>query len=322
MKQTLRNLIADGKIKQAIDQLRSLTHADADLNRDVNLLAARFAKYEQQYLGDLADPSVLGIESNKINNALLALIDKLSEDDERSEHFQSSPKVAAAPLSSSTKKNTVESSTINAGGNVTIGDTTTVTESETSLYIFVPIWALAAAFGYIQYQKLNEPLNLTVFLKDVVPNLAVPLKSARVTLTFGDKTETKVVDNEATFKGIPPNYRDKSVLVEVQADGFATVAQSFVLSEKTLTIPLSKDGSLSKVVGTIKDESRNPVAGVQVSVLDATVSSDELGHFALPIPPDKQRPTQRVQAFKKGFKSWDFETPIIPNEPVEIILKR
>lgn len=68
MKQTLQNLVAEGKIKQAIDQLRSLTLNEVDLNRDVNHLAARFSKYEQEYHSDVSDPVLSGIESNKKHN--------------------------------------------------------------------------------------------------------------------------------------------------------------------------------------------------------------------------------------------------------------
>ena len=79
MQQTLRNLIADGKTKQAIAALRRLTASDSDANNAVNLLASRFAEYEKQKLGNLEDPSVLGIELNKINNALFVQIDRLEE---------------------------------------------------------------------------------------------------------------------------------------------------------------------------------------------------------------------------------------------------
>jgi hypothetical protein len=86
MKQTLKNLIADGKTKQALDQLRQLHIADTDLNAEVVQVSARFAQYERQQRMGVEDPSVLGIELRKINSALLSVIDRL---DSRSGNFKS-----------------------------------------------------------------------------------------------------------------------------------------------------------------------------------------------------------------------------------------
>jgi Effector-associated domain 11 len=77
MKQTLRNLIADGKTAKVIAELRQLTTSDADLNNEVNIIAARFTKYKTQYHLGLEDSTPLNIELNKINNALLDIIDRL-----------------------------------------------------------------------------------------------------------------------------------------------------------------------------------------------------------------------------------------------------
>jgi hypothetical protein len=88
MKQTLRNLIAEGKTKQAIDQLRQLNLADTDLNAEVVQLSARFSHYERQQRMAVEDPSVLGIELRKINSALLSVIDRLAGDVERSGNLQ------------------------------------------------------------------------------------------------------------------------------------------------------------------------------------------------------------------------------------------
>jgi Effector-associated domain 11 len=90
MKQTLRNLIAEGKTKQTIAQLRQLTKNDADLNAEVVQLSARFSAYEHQKRMAVEDPSVLSIELNKINNALLSVIERL---DLRSGNLEGFPNV-------------------------------------------------------------------------------------------------------------------------------------------------------------------------------------------------------------------------------------
>jgi Effector-associated domain 11 len=80
MRNTLRNLLADGKTKQAIEQALQLASADKDWQHRMLLIAARFNAYERQQLGGLEDASQLGIELNKINKALLATIEELPED--------------------------------------------------------------------------------------------------------------------------------------------------------------------------------------------------------------------------------------------------
>ena len=110
--------------------------------------------------------------------------------------------------------------------------------------------------------------------------------------------------------------------MSVEADGFVPFKQSFILSEKSMTIPLSRDNSLAMISGTIKDEKGYPVEGAQVTVQDITVLSGASGIFMLTIPFDKQRKSQRVKVFKQGFKMWDYETPVLKSEAVNIILKQ
>ena len=79
MQQTLRKLIADGKTKQAIAELRKLSFADNEVNNQIIQLAASFSTYEKQLLANEEDPSVLRRELQRINKALLVLIDGLEE---------------------------------------------------------------------------------------------------------------------------------------------------------------------------------------------------------------------------------------------------
>jgi Effector-associated domain 11 len=80
MKNTLRHLLADGKTKQAIEQALQLATGDKDWHNRILLISARFKAYEKQKLGGLEDASLLGIELNKINEALLAAMEELPED--------------------------------------------------------------------------------------------------------------------------------------------------------------------------------------------------------------------------------------------------
>lgn len=77
MKQTLQNLLAEGKTKQVIDQLRQVTRPDADLHDEVLQLSARFEEMEKQNRLNLSENADIGLERNRINNALLSVVNRL-----------------------------------------------------------------------------------------------------------------------------------------------------------------------------------------------------------------------------------------------------
>jgi Effector-associated domain 11 len=81
LKSMLLNLIAEGKTKQVVNKLRELNLADTDLNAEVVQLSARFSQYERQVRMGMEDPSILRMELNKINNALLFVINRLEKND-------------------------------------------------------------------------------------------------------------------------------------------------------------------------------------------------------------------------------------------------
>ena len=68
MKQTLQNLLAEGKTKQVIAELMQLHTDDTDLKAEIVQLSARYAEYDRQKRMSLEDPSVLSIELNKIRS--------------------------------------------------------------------------------------------------------------------------------------------------------------------------------------------------------------------------------------------------------------
>ena len=319
----IRALIAKDDFKTAIQQLSDLLKDSPHLDEAVQQ-SARYNNVLKQIRLGLVDFASSNIAQNQIRHSVLELLREIEEQE------QTKPSIKAEVERYVVKyeKNVVKNSTITAGGNVTIGDTIHHTESDTSrrvrlfLFVFVPILAIALGIGYYQYQRLKEPLTLTVFVTDATPNPNIPFEKAKVTLTYGGKPETQIVKKEATFKEIPPRFRDNRVDIKCEADGFVSVQSVFILSENTVTIPLSRDNSLGTIFGHIKDEKGNRVADAQVSVQDISVSSNGSGYYTLPIPFDKQLKSQRVKAFKQGFKDWDFETPVIQSVPVDIILKK
>ncbi len=77
--QVLQHLLADGKTRHVIEQLLRLTATDRDQQNEVLQLSAQFAELERQSRLNVTDPKLLGTERNRINAALLAVIDRLPE---------------------------------------------------------------------------------------------------------------------------------------------------------------------------------------------------------------------------------------------------
>jgi hypothetical protein len=319
----IRELIAKDEFDPAIQQLSALLKDSPRLDEAVQQ-SARYNNVMKQIRLGLVDFQSANIAQNQIRYGVLELLREIEEQEVQIPAIKAEVERYAVKI----EKNTVTNSTITAGGNVTIGDTTVQTESQTSrrlrlfLFAFVPILAIGFAFLYNKNQKLSEPLNLTVNVTDTTPNPNIPFEKATITLIYGDKTENQTVEKEATFKGIPPNFRDAQVQIKCEADGFVSVQRPFVLSENTVTIPLSRDNSLATIFGHVKDEKGYGLADVQLTVQDITVLSGASGFYTLPIPFEKQLKTQRLRAFKQGFKNWDFETPVINGTPADIILKK
>jgi Effector-associated domain 11 len=317
------DLIAKDDFKTAIQQLSALLKDSPRLDEAVQQ-SARYNNVMQQIRLGLVDFQAANIAQNQIRYATLELLREIEEQ----EQTQPSIKAEVEQYAVKYEKNIVKNSSITAGGNVTIGDTTVQTESKTSrhlrlfLYAFVPILAIGFAFLYNRNQKLSEPLNLTVKVTDATHNPNIPFEKAKITLMYGDKEESQTVEKEATFKGIPPNFRDAQVQIKCEADGFLSIQKVFVLSENTMTIPLSRDNSLATIFGHVKDENGYGLADVQLTVQDITVLSSASGFYTLPIPFTKQLKMQRLRAFKQGFKNWDFEMPVLSGTPADIILKK
>lgn len=80
MKQTIQDLIANDKTKQAIEQLRRFTAENDDLYQQVLLLSSRFIENERQRHGGMVGHDTITQEHNSIKAALLAVAGELGAD--------------------------------------------------------------------------------------------------------------------------------------------------------------------------------------------------------------------------------------------------
>ncbi|MBI1227102.1 MAG: hypothetical protein GC192_17860 [Bacteroidetes bacterium] len=76
-KPSFHTLLAQGRTGQVIEQLLALTALDKYLNNEVILLSSRYAAYQRKLNNGTVSSSSLSIDLNRINQALIAIIDKL-----------------------------------------------------------------------------------------------------------------------------------------------------------------------------------------------------------------------------------------------------
>jgi hypothetical protein len=80
VKANLRNLLAEGNTREVLEQLKHLTNSDIDLQEDAISLSARYQKYLREKHRNTLDTQSLDMELNRINAAILNLIEKLPID--------------------------------------------------------------------------------------------------------------------------------------------------------------------------------------------------------------------------------------------------
>lgn len=77
MKEHLKNLIAQGKIKEAIKELLQITNQESDLHNHVIQQSARLSELEKQQSLGTEDNTALNMTRNQVIAALLSIIDDM-----------------------------------------------------------------------------------------------------------------------------------------------------------------------------------------------------------------------------------------------------
>ena len=322
--QDLRQLIGEGQLEEALKALSALLQSSPKLD-EVVLQSARWQEVKRLIrLGQLPRERA-AVTQNQIRAGVLELIREVEEKTADPEIR----KEVDRHVQSISGKNIVSGSTIQAGGNVSIGDQIQhFTESKTSrnirvwLFILVPVLAIAAAVLYYRYQQMQQPLLLTVALDNQTPNaeLDKDFRGGQVVLRYGGKADTQAIVNEAVFKGIPANYSGEPVQLKFDAAGFRPVDTTFALKRETITLPIRRDDTYARIAGVVTDEDGKPVPEATVSTQRVTQQTDRQGQFTLQLPFAQQRRQQRLRVTKPGYRPWDRTEPVFPDETIRIQL--
>jgi Effector-associated domain 11 len=321
MKQTLRQLIAEGKTKQALDNLRQLNLADADLNAEVVQLSARFSQYERQQRMGVEDPSVLGIELRKINSALLSVIDGLPADDSKADLLLNYTKAAHAAANSSTHAVTAD-----AKQPFSWTKWTGLTDVKSWIAVLAGLIAIYKFCG-------NEPTavgtikNVSISVenkeRDLIPELTKAKDAYVIMAVDGGDVKKEVIDDKgkAAFQNV--KVGDKVRLKIDFSEPFRPLNPDSVYTipadgRLTLTAHLQH---LNRVFGTViyRDQ---PLVGVKVVVGDLSVMTDAAGGYKIQIPEQDQRKEQEVKFLKTGYKMLIKKAFPQTNEPLNIVMEK
>ena len=175
------------------------------------------------------------------------------------------------------------------------------------LLVFSLSACLLVAGLFVAYKLVNQPFTATVQLYGWEGKQHNPLEGKGIlVLTLGDKTERAEISRqgEAIFKGIPPQYKGKTVSVHLTD----TENEPYYLTDSLIQIRKGEKSEvqvrlrgLEKLEGVIVDENGMGIADATVFVAGIKGQTDERGYFKIAIPTAKQQRTQEVEILKDGY---------------------
>lgn len=321
--QHLRQLVATDDIKTALQKLRTFLENSPRLNEAI-LQTSRFQAIQKQIHLGVVSYQEADITKNQIRASLLDFISELEERGDQPLFRQETEKA----ISIVNSKNIVMGN-IQAGGNVSIGDTN-ITESETSrrlkllLYFFVPLLAIGGVFFWYKYQQMQTPLYLKVQLKNTTPNTELPDPLGTLKFSADQIVKTKAqVSEEAYFDDIPAYLANKMIRLSYEAKGFVPIDTSLNFPTEMLILALQRNDDFANIQGLVKDEDGQPLAEVAVAIpACCSVLTDQTGAFSLQIPIAQQRTQQRLELSKATYESKSITTPIYKSEIVRLTLRK
>lgn len=312
----IRQLIIDNQMGKALAQLRTLLAHSPKLNQ-VLVQSARHQELVEKIRMKIIPLQLADEQKSQLRFSLFQLLSEI----EQETHPEQSPELATEATQAATALKQIHSivdNSISAGRDVNIGNKTIHTESKTSqglrlwLYFLVPVLAVGTAYLAYNYQVLQQDLQLKVRLHNQTPNphLAEPI--GRLTLSYGTNIVPKAqVQGEVLFEGIPASYKNKTVRLSYQANGFVPVDTTFTLQDPLLVLHVRRNDDLALLKGKITTINNAPLADVKASIPCCSTKTDQTGAFTLHIPPEHQRNRQRIDLFKTGYQSKSIEEPVV-----------
>jgi hypothetical protein len=325
----LRQLISKDKLPKAFQQLQELLDGTPLLKKAL-LQNARFNELTHQiHLGTISYDNA-DVTKNQIRASLLDIISAIENPNQYTPEIQKEIEQAVVHISNS--KNVVTGN-ISAGGNVTIGDQTIHTESDTSkrlrIWLFLLVPALAIGGTYLWYQnKINQqPLNFKVLIENHTPVKELAKPVGTLTLFYGGEPHpiTNISTSDRTrFDNIPATFKNDDFRIKYQAAGFITIDTPLTYQPST-TLVVRRNNDLGILQGYIHEEGTSPLISldsVKVAIDCCEAWTNASGKFQLEIPLKYQQEKQRVTLSKAGYHQRSFTEPIHQDINIQTYLSK
>jgi hypothetical protein len=186
----------------------------------------------------------------------------------------------------------------------------------------VVLFCLVLVGGFKLVPSAPDTFDLTVRAHSADQRDPV-ITSGKITIDLDNDRRTALLDanGEADFKGIPPKFRNSTLKVLPQVEGYEEQWQEPQLESNVLNLPLVR-GSAPVVVltGTV-----TPLPGAESAIKifvdgqDATAATDDLGRFKLKVN-GKAGDRVRVKVYANGMSVYD-DYQVLPG-PVTLRLHR
>ena len=308
MKQTLQNLLAEGKTKQVIAELMQLSTDDTDLKAEIVQLSARYAEYERKKRMDLEDPLVLGIELNKINSALLSGIGQLEKDN------TPNAKVVANNVNAHSPKQSFSWT-----------KWTGLNDLKSWIAIFAGLAGiLTFYFKIVKGDEKGKLINVTVQVEDKMKATTLRKQGYVTMLVKGGEPKKELIDDKdaASFKNVEVGDKVK-LNVEfsepyrpLKPDSLYTIPAD---GRITLAVGLQ---NLNRIFGTVLWRNE-PLGNVLVVIGELRDTSDAVtGYYEIPIPEQAQRQKQEVKFLKTGYKMLIKNAFPQTNESLNVVMEK
>ncbi len=175
---------------------------------------------------------------------------------------------------------------------------------------------LILGFGLLP-KKTAEPFDFTVRLRDEAGK-AVLRGEGKLSMLRGTKTDSEVINEkgEVIFAGIPSEYKNKPVKIELDAEGWQFVLKDrkdkeknsaeFPMTGKNKKLTIERDDSLSTLRFSVTGEDQLAIQGAVVLVEGQEVGkTDRYGMLKATLEEEQRKTKVSVSIQKPGFKAWE-----------------
>ena len=311
--QQLQKRLAEGKTEQVIEKLLEIVPEQHDLYQEIVLLSARFGNHSKTEMRNTSSLQEQAVSVNKINEALLSIIDKLPKNIATSQQKENRQPIVAPSTGKLWK------------WIVGIG-----------LLLVIPV-AVAEFSGYSLRDLFSSITSRiasnTVLIKIQSQNKIVLPPKGKVYLTYGNAQVGKEVNNndEAIFTEVPQVYFEDGNQVKItfkdpQGEPYYAVFEDSIYQlrpNQNIELLVALKG-LDKLFGIIKHfETGEYIEGARVNVLDLETYSDKYGWWKLEIKQTEDlRKFHTLRVSKEGYHNWEMSNiPPQTQTEISILLK-